>query len=325
MKILVTGAAGFIGSHFVEAAEFAGHQVAAIDCLSYAGRSRNLGANYRHLSVADICDVVLMEHHFERVRPDAVVHLAAESHVARSIECRDEFLRTNVAGTQVLLEVAQGWWESLGRPAAFRFLHVSTDEVYGSLGPDATPWTEQSPYAPNNPYAASKAASDHLVRAHHRTFGLPIVITHSSNNYGARQHPEKLIPTLAGQLLRGEPMTLHGDGTNIRDWLHVADHCQGLLQALRFGRVGEVYNFGGQCERTNLAIAGLVHAFFLTTPKPVIEFVGDRPGNDARYGNDPAKAMRELEWRPGADIGRRLPDALRWYAEHPDYAMEYGR
>lgn len=323
MKILVTGAAGFIGSHFVEAAERAGHQVAAIDCLSYAGRSRNLGPDYRHLSVADICDQVLMEHHFARSQPDAVVHLAAESHVARSIECRDEFLRTNVAGTQVLLEAARGWWLDSGR--SFLFLHVSTDEVYGSLRLDEAPWTEQSPYAPNNPYAASKAASDHLVRAYHRTFGLPIIITHSSNNYGPRQHPEKLIPTLVGQLLRREPMTLHGDGTNVRDWLHVEDHCQGLLQALRLGRPGEVYNFGGQCERTNLEVAHLVHAFFLPTPKPAIEFVTDRPGNDARYANDPTKAMRELEWRPGSDIGRRLPDALRWYADHPDYVIEYGR
>jgi dTDP-glucose 4,6-dehydratase len=323
MKLLVTGAAGFIGSHFVEAAEAAGHQVEIIDCLNYAGRSKNLPQH--RWAPADICDPLMVRVRFERFRPDAVVHLAAESHVARSIECRDEFLRTNVLGTNVLLEAALEYWSAEDLDEGFRFLHVSTDEVYGSLGPFEPAWTERSPYKPNNPYAASKAASDHMVRSYHRTFGLPVIITHSSNNYGPRQHPEKLIPTLIGQVMRGEPMTLHGDGLNVRDWLHVADHCAGLLAALKHGKPGETYNLGGECERTNLQIAHLVHVMTAPTTLPRINLVDNRPGNDARYATNVAKAAAELGWRPGNQIGARLAETIRWYIDNPNYADSYGR
>jgi dTDP-glucose 4,6-dehydratase len=324
MRILCTGAFGFIGSHFVEAAEAAGHQVAIIDNLNYAGRSRNLP--FHRAPRTDICDLFLVRQRFADFRPDAVVHLAAESHVARSIECREEFLRTNVVGTNALLEATLEYWRADDDcHPAFRFLHVSTDEVYGSLGPNDAPWTEASPYAPNNPYAASKAASDHLVRSYRRTFGLPTIITHSSNNYGPRQHPEKLIPTLIGQCMRGEPMTLHGDGTNVRDWLHVEDHCAGLLAALRRGVPGETYNFGGECERPNLAIARLVGAYFGITLDRVA-LVGDRAGNDRRYSSDCLKAWNELGWRPGPKIDDRthLERTIRWYIDNPNYALEYG-
>ena len=346
MRVLVTGGAGFIGSHFVEAAERAGHQVEIVDGLNYAGRRANLAPN-RALHRADICDRWAMEVIFEAFRPDAVVHLAAESHVARSIESRDEFLRTNVMGTNTLLEVALEYWRAEDHDDRFRFLHVSTDEVYGSLGPTEAPWTEASPYAPNNPYAASKAASDHLVRSYWRTFGLPTLITHSSNNYGPRQHPEKLIPTLIHQVMAGDAMTLHGRGENIRDWLHVTDHCDGLLAALRHGAPGETYNVGGECERTNLQIAHLVHVVTkaLTTPgarmnrdrveivndrdvaaamAPNIELVGDRPGNDARYASNVSKARETLGWRPGLQLAARLADTILWYLDNPSYHLDYG-
>lgn len=325
MKILVTGAAGFIGSHFVSAAEQVGHDVVGLDMLTYAGRSANLTPEQsKRLRRTDICDRAYVDATIDEVRPDAIVHLAAESHVARSIECRDEFARTNIMGTLVLLEAALDYWNQQFQPPGFRFLHVSTDEVYGSLGPAEPPWTEGSPYAPNNPYAASKAASDHLVRSYVRTFGLPAIITHSSNNYGPKQHPEKLIPTLIAQIQRGEPMTLHGDGTNVRDWLHVDDHCEGLLRALQFGTHGETYNFGGQCERSNLQIANLVHTVLAPTQLPYIKLVGDRPGNDLRYSTDVSKA-HTLDWQPGHQIGTRLADTIRWYIDNPNYELDYGR
>jgi dTDP-glucose 4,6-dehydratase len=322
MRLLITGGAGFIGSHFVEAAERAGHQVEIVDVLNYAGRRANLEPN-RALHRADICDRWAMQSIFGAFRPNAVVHLAAESHVARSIESRDEFLRTNVMGTNNLLEVALEYWRAEDHDDGFRFLHVSTDEVYGSLGATEASWTEASPYAPNNPYAASKAASDHLVRSYWRTFGLPAIITHSSNNYGQRQHPEKLIPTLVRQVMREEPMTLHGDGMNVRDWLHVEDHCAGLLAALKHGQPGETYNFGGQCERTNLQIAHLVHALMAPKKVPNIVLTDDRPGNDRRYATGVRKAIA-LNWGPGPQIGARLADTVRWYLDNPNYELDYG-
>lgn len=332
MKIFVTGAAGFIGSHFVAAAEHVGHEVIGLDMLTYAGRSANLTTEQRaRMRLVDICDRPIVDALLEEARPDAIVHLAAESHVARSIECRDEFARTNVMGTLVLLEAALDYWCSLpggigSGDLGFRFLHVSTDEVYGSLGPAEPAWTEASPYAPNNPYAASKAASDHLVRSYVKTFGLPAIITHSSNNYGPKQHPEKLIPTLIGQIQRGEPMTLHGDGTNVRDWLHVEDHCQGLLRALTFGKPGETYNFGGLCERSNIQIATLVHCALGMPGLANIRLVEDRPGNDARYATDISKAARALSWLPeSVSISDRIRETARWYVRHPDYALDYGR
>ena len=324
MRLIVTGAFGFIGSHFVEAAERQGHKIHIIDCRNYAGRSANLPGH--EAPRIDICDRLMVTQAFETFRPDAVVHLAAESHVARSIECRDEFLRTNVMGTYTLLEAALAYWRDGGQPAGFRFIHVSTDEVYGSLRAAESPWTEASPYAPNNPYAASKAASDHMVRAYGQTFGLPAIVTHSSNNYGPRQHPEKLIPTLIGQYLRGEAMTLHGSGLNVRDWLHVEDHCLGLLAALHRGTPGETYNFGGLCERTNLDIARLVHNIMGRSGEPPnIVMVPDRAGNDARYSSCVQKASAALGWWPGANINQRLGDTVRWYAENPDYENDYGR
>jgi dTDP-glucose 4,6-dehydratase len=322
MKILVTGALGFIGSHFVDVAEAAGHQVDIIDSCAYSARSANL-APERRWHRCDIADQPMVEHQLRGLRPDWVVNLAAETHVARSIECRDEFLRTNVMGTNALLEACLTYWREEDYDGRFRVLHVSTDEVYGSLGPYDAPWTEETPYAPNNPYAASKAASDHIARAYRRTFGLPVIVTHSSNNYGPRQHPEKLIPTLVGQLLRGEAMTLHGDGLNVRDWLHVEDHCRGLLAALQHGSLGKTYNFGGECERTNLTIAHLVKA--RTGGEAArIEFIANRAGNDLRYSSSVAKARTDLYWTPGPPIEARLGDTLRWYFDHPDYAIDYG-
>lgn len=319
MRILVTGACGFIGSHFVEAAERAGHEVLSVDALTYAGRSANLGG--REFWRADICDGVHMQALLERLRPDAIVHLAAESHVARSIDSPDEFLRTNVMGTHALLEVALAYWRA---HPALRFLHVSTDEVYGSLGEFDPPWNEFSPYAPRNPYSASKAASDHLVRSYHETFGLPAIVTHSSNNYGPRQHPEKLIPTLARQILAGQPLTLHGDGENIRDWIHVEDHCAGLLAALEHGAPGETYNFGGECERTNREIANLL-AQALPDSGSQIVLTDDRPGNDRRYSSDVMKACIALGWQPGPAIEDRIAETARWYADHPHYDDQYGK
>lgn len=319
MKLIVTGAAGFIGSHFIEAAELAGHEVFAVDCLTYAGRSKNMraGTFFR----ADICDHVHIEALFERLQPDAIVHLAAESHVGRSIDCRDEFLRTNVLGTGTLLEVSLAYWRAHPK---FRFLHVSTDEVYGSLGASDPAWTEASPYAANNPYAASKAASDLLARSYFRTFGLPVLITHCGNNYGPRQHPEKLIPILARQAAAGEALSLHGDGMNVRDWIHVDDHCAGLLLVIERGVIGETYNFGGECERTNRQIAELVTEAARPGGPKRICLTADRPGNDRRYASDISKA-RALGWAPGPQIEERIAATVQWYITNPQYDLDYGR
>ena len=325
-KLLVTGGCGFIGSHFVAMAERNGHRCLVLDRLTYAGRQANLPPGDRVYALGgDICSGPLVRDLFTSFEPDAVVHLAAETHVTRSIDSRAEFLRTNVHGTNTLLEEALRYWEGRGRPAEFRFVHVSTDEVYGSLGAHDAPWTEASPYAPNNPYAASKAASDHMVRSYFRTFGLPAVVTHCSNNYGPRQHPEKLIPTLVRQVMAGEPMTIHGNGQNVRDWLHVDDHCEGLLDALQLGEPGETYNFGGSCELTNLQVARLVHSLMAPCTPPNIVHVTDRPGNDLRYATNTTKAWTDLGWKPGASISARLADTIRWYLQNPNYADDYGR
>ena len=326
MRLLITGAAGFIGSHLVAAAERAGHEVHGIDLLTYAGRSANLTPEQRgRCEIGDVCDADRMLDMLQRVHPDAIIHLAAESHVARSIECRDEFLRTNVGGTLSLLEAALDWWRSVDMPRDFRLVHVSTDEVYGSLGPDDAPWTEQAPYRPNNPYAASKAASDHLVRSYWRTFALPCITTHSSNNYGPRQHPEKLIPTLIARVRDGVPIGLHGTGQHIRDWLHVDDHCEGLLRAAVHGEPGRTYNFGGRCERSNLQMAHLIHALIAPLRLPEIRLIADRPGNDARYATDCRLADLEFAWRPGPSVGARMAEVVRWYIDNPDYVNDYGR
>ncbi len=323
MKILLTGGLGFVGSHFLEVAEKAGHQVYILDALTYAGRTRNIPSGWRWWHQCDIADQTLVEHHLRAFKPDAVVNMAAESHVSRSIEKRGPFLDTNVLGTQRLLDACLGYWNELLKPAGFVFLHVSTDEVYGSLGPNDAPWTEDSPYAPNNPYAASKAASDHLVRAYGRTFGLPVITTHSANNYGSRQHPEKLIPTLIRQCLAGEPMTLHGDGEHIRDWLHVSDHCMGLLDVLEMGRLGQVYNFGSECERSNAHIARLIRDLLGSSSE--IIWTPDRLGNDRRYAMNNRLVGDGLFWCPRGSIEDRISEVIQWYVDNQDYAATYGR
>jgi len=320
----------------------AGHEAVGIDALTYAGRSKNLTerpsnllAFYRYdINVASVVGGILREH-----QPDAIVHLAAETHVSRSIESREAFLQTNVMGTNVLLEEALTYW--LDREAHFfKFVHVSTDEVYGSLSPEEAPWTEVSPYRPNNPYSASKAASDHLALSYHHTYGLPVIVTHSANNYGSRQHPEKFIPTMIRQCMNGEPMTLHGDGQQIRDWLHVDDHCRGLLAVLERGRIGEVYNFGGECERTNEQIARIVWTASWPALKDMwgqnlswhspetfnmLKFTADRPGNDRRYAMDISKVRAELGWSPTRKIEESIHDVVCWYLENPNYGEDYGR
>ncbi len=327
-SILVTGGAGFIGSNLVRMLNASAEsRVVTLDKLTYAGHRENLAGlarPERHVFVhGDICDLglcraVLAEH---RVR--AIVHLAAESHVDRSILGAEEFVQTNVVGTHRLLEAARAHWLSLAADdrARFRFVHVSTDEVYGSLAPADAPFTEESPVRPNSPYAASKAAADHLVRAAHRTHGVPVVITNCSNNYGPRQMPEKLIPVVIERALAGKSIPIYGDGLQVRDWIHVDDHCRALVRVLEAGRVGEAYNIGGDCERTNLA---LVHALCsaLDRERPradgrshseQIAHVGDRPGHDRRYAISSAKIGRELGWRPATALEQGLAGTVRWY------------
>lgn len=315
MKILVTGGFGFIGSHFVKFAVDAGHDVMIVDALTYAGRSVNVDLRACTFSFADIRDALAIDRIFEAFSPDAVVHFAAETHVTRSITCATDFLTTNVQGTHVLLEASLR--------AAAQFVHISTDEVYGSLTPDEIRWNEHSPYAPRNPYAASKAASDHLVRAYIETFRLPAVIIHASNCYGPRQHPEKLIPTLIRQCRAGLPMTLHGDGMHYRDWLFVNDFVLGVYRALTIGKFGKTYNIPGQCERSNLAIANAIGAC-LSTPF-AIELVPDRPGNDRRYAMSGTLAKDELGINSTTKIEAKLPEVFEWYWSNPSYGSQYGR
>jgi len=327
--LLVTGGAGFIGSNFVLAAVGqAGEPVVNLDKLTYAGSMKNvepLRGDARHTFVhGDIADRALVRGLLERHRPRAIVHLAAESHVDRSIEGPAEFVQTNVVGTFCLLEEARAYWSALPAQerAAFRFLHVSTDEVYGSLGPDDAAFNEQTPYAPNSPYSASKAASDHLVRAYHHTYGLPTLVTNCSNNYGPHQFPEKLIPLMIHQALAGKPLPVYGDGLNVRDWLYVEDHCTALGEVLARGRLGEVYNIGGGAEMRNIDLVKTLCAV-LDDAKPrtggtyasLITFVKDRPGHDRRYAIDSGKIQRELGWRPRESFQSGLKKTVRWYLE----------
>ena len=327
--LLVTGGAGFIGSNFVLSSIAAtGEPIVDLDKLTYAGNAANLDAlraDARHVFVkGDICDRALVRQLFERHRPRAVVHLAAESHVDRSIEGPSEFVQTNVVGTFALLEEARAYWLSLGAPerAAFRFLHVSTDEVYGSLGAGDPAFSETTPYAPNSPYSASKAASDHLVRAYWHTYGLPTLTTHCSNNYGPHQFPEKLIPLMIHQALAGKPLPVYGDGQNVRDWLYVLDHCSALRAALERARPGEAYNIGGSAEMRNIDLVKTLCAL-LDDARPrtggsyadLITFVKDRPGHDRRYAIDAGKIQRELGWRPGESFASGLKKTVRWYLE----------
>ncbi len=327
--LLVTGGAGFIGSNFVlSTLAKSGESIVNVDKLTYAGSLANLEAlrgDARHVFVqGDICDRSLVRETLARHRPRAVVHLAAESHVDRSIEGPAPFVQTNVVGTFSLLEEARAYWSGLAATerAAFRFLHVSTDEVYGSLGPQDPAFSETTPYAPNSPYSASKASSDHLVRAYHHTYGLPALITNCSNNYGPHQFPEKLIPLMIHSALAGKPLPVYGDGQNVRDWLFVLDHCEALRTVLERGRPGEVYNIGGSAEMKNLDLVRLLCAL-LDDLQPrtggsyadLISFVKDRPGHDRRYAIDSRKIQGELGWRPAESFESGLRKTVRWYLE----------
>ena len=326
--LLVTGGAGFIGANFVVStiAE-TGEEVINLDKLTYAGNPRNLDAlrgDARHRFVqGDICERERVRNLLAAHQPRAIVHFAAESHVDRSIAGPADFVQTNVVGTWALLEEARAYWEARERDAAFRFLHVSTDEVYGSLGPDDPAFTEETPYAPNSPYAASKAAADHMVRAYHHTYGLPTLTTNCSNNYGPRQFPEKLIPLVIRNALAGEPLPVYGDGRNVRDWLYVADHCDAVRLVLEKGKVGETYNIGGENERANIDVVRTICAL-LDRLRPsgdgsyaaLIRYVTDRPGHDRRYAMNIAKIRRELGWRPKESFESGLEKTVRWYLDN---------
>ncbi len=324
MRILVTGGCGFIGSALVlHLVQDLGHEVATLDALTYAANPvslQPLADDPRHrLIEADICDAEAVQAAFAAFQPQAVMHLAAESHVDRSITGPGAFIRTNVVGTQVMLDAARRHYEGLGADkASFRFLHVSTDEVYGSLPPDAF-FTEASRYDPRSPYSASKAASDHLARAWHETYGLPVLVTNCSNNYGPRHFPEKLIPLMILNALEGRPLPVYGDGLNERDWIHVEDHARGLVAVLERGRIGETYLLGGRAVRNNLAVVeALCAAFDRLRPEGapharLITFVADRPGHDRRYAIDPSKAEAELGWRPTKVFEEALEETVRWY------------
>jgi dTDP-glucose 4,6-dehydratase len=334
MKLLVTGGAGFIGSavvrHVVRTTDW---QVANVDRLTYAGNLESLaeaGTSNRHRHYkTDICDRVAIDAILAEVRPDAILHLAAESHVDRSITGAAPFIETNVQGTYTLLEAALAHWRTLDAEAKarFRFQHISTDEVFGSLGPaekGGGKFSETTPYAPNSPYSASKAASDHLVRAWHHTYGLPTLATNCSNNYGPYHFPEKLIPLVIIRALRGERLPVYGQGLNVRDWLHVEDHAEALLAVLTKGRPGETYNVGGDSEHRNIdvvrAICGLLDEMLADSPnrphERLIEFVTDRPGHDARYAIDASKIRRELGWQPRHTFDAGLRDTVRWFLDH---------
>ncbi|GAA0530515.1 dTDP-glucose 4,6-dehydratase [Pigmentiphaga daeguensis] len=325
-QVLVTGGAGFIGSNFVAAllASDPGVRVVNLDLMTYAADPDILprfDASGRHVFVhGDICDAELVARLLREHDVDTIVHFAAETHVDRSITGPGDFVRTNVDGTFVLLEAARQAWLAEGRSAqGRRFHHISTDEVYGSLGPDDAPFTESSPYAPNSPYSASKAASDHLVRAYHRTYGLPVVTTHCSNNYGPYQHDEKFIPTIIRCCLAGEPIPVFGTGGNSRDWLYVDDHCRGIDRVLRDGRTGETYNIGGGCELNNIQVAEKLCALMDehhpegAPHRRLISFVADRPGHDWRYAIDAGKMREELGWVPKENFDAAIKKTVDWY------------
>ncbi len=331
--LLVTGGAGFIGGGFVRQAVKDGFaRVVNLDKLTYAGNLDSLGEildNPTHTFVhGDIADNDLIGELLREHRPDAVVHFAAESHVDRSIDGPRAFLETNVVGTFELLVEARRHWESLDDEARrqFRFLHVSTDEVFGSLGPEGK-FSETTAYDPHSPYSASKAASDHFVRAFHHTYGLPVLVTNCSNNYGPYQFPEKLIPLMILNALEGKPLPVYGDGQNVRDWLHVEDHCSAIRRVLEAGQPGETYTIGGDSERTNLqvvhAICDAVDALRPNLPhgscRSLITYVKDRPGHDRRYAIDASKIQNALGWRPARDFETGLSETVRWYLDNPEW------
>ena len=332
MRVLVTGGAGFIGSAVVRHLVLdLGYEVVTVDKLTYAGNLESLsmldGDDRHAFERVDICDGDALADVFRRHQPDAVMHLAAESHVDRSIDGPADFLQTNVVGTYTVLETARAYRETMSEAdrEAFRVLHVSTDEVYGSLGPTGL-FTETTPYDPSSPYSSTKAASDHLARAWHRTFGLPVVVTNCSNNYGPYQYPEKLIPVVINKALRGESIPVYGTGDNVRDWLYVDDHARALVLALTDGAVGETYNVGGNAERTNLDIVQTIclHLDAIVPPASgayadLITFVADRPGHDQRYAIDATKIETELGWTRQETFESGLRATVQWYVDHQDW------
>ena len=328
MKLLITGGAGFIGSAVVRQAIAAEHQVVNLDALTYAACLDNVAsvANspFYAFEYADIRDPDALARIFNQHEPDAVMHLAAESHVDRSIDGPAAFIETNVNGTYQLLEAARAYWLAQDKPTDFRFHHISTDEVYGTLGA-AGMFTEDTPYAPTSPYSASKAASDHLVRAWHETYGLPVVITNCSNNYGPFHFPEKLVPVVILRALADKPIPVYGDGKNIRDWLYVEDHADALLTVLEKGALGRTYNIGGENEATNIDLVRAI-CVILDTKRPKaapyaeqIAFVTDRPGHDLRYAIDPARIRTELGWRPSVTLEQGLELTVQWYLDNEDW------
>ena len=331
MKILVTGGAGFIGSAVIRLAISRGHSVVNLDALNYAACLENVASVAKHKNYIfeqiDIRNRAGLGDVFSRHSPSAVMHLAAESHVDRSIDGPADFIETNVNGTLNMLEAAREYWQAQGQPATFRFHHISTDEVFGSLPSDPTIlFTEDTPYDPRSPYSASKASSDHLVRAWHETYGLPILLTNCSNNYGPYHFPEKLVPVVILNALMGKPLPIYGDGRNIRDWLYVEDHADALLLVLEGGSVGRSYNIGGGNERTNLKLVQTLCSI-LDRLQPrlcgcyedLIVFVNDRPGHDARYAIDPSRIQNELGWKPSVAIEEGLEKTVRWYLDNEDW------
>lgn len=332
MKLLITGGAGFIGSNLIrQILGETSHEIINLDKLTYAGNLSSLG-EYRHharhtFTQADLADPVALKGLFEEHQPDAVMHLAAESHVDRSIDGPGDFIHTNILGTYHLLQAALAHYRSLtpAKQAAFRFLHVSTDEVYGSLEPDSPGFSETTPYSPHSPYSASKASSDHLARAWHDTYGLPVIVTNCSNNYGPYQFPEKLIPVVVLKCLRGESIPVYGKGENIRDWLHVGDHCTALRTVLDQGQPGETYNIGGNNEQTNLDlvkhICGILDELHPGSAPyaSLITFVPDRPGHDLRYAVDPTKIRTELGWEPKETFQTGFRKTIQWYLDNQEW------
>lgn len=330
-RVLITGGAGFIGSNFVHywCKKYEG-RVVVLDILGYAGNRANLvdleNPDGFRLVKGDICDRPLVDTVLTEEEIDTVIHFAAESHVDRSILGPAAFVQTNVVGTFTLLEAFRDRWQTQGKPADYRFLHVSTDEVYGSLEADDPAFTETTPYAPNSPYSASKAGSDHLARAYYHTYGMPTLITNCSNNYGPYQFPEKLIPLMCLNILLGKPLPVYGDGQNVRDWLHVSDHCTAIDRVLHKAIPGDVYNIGGNNQVKNLDIVhqlcdlmGELAGELPKRPRELITFVTDRPGHDRRYAMDISKIERELGWSPAYDFATGLRQTVEWYLNHRDW------
>ncbi|WP_289043986.1 dTDP-glucose 4,6-dehydratase [uncultured Aliiroseovarius sp.] len=331
MKIIVTGGAGFIGSAVVRQAIESGMDVVNVDALTYASCIENVASVSDHPSYVfehvDIRDRAALDRVFADHRPDAVMHLAAESHVDRSIDGPSEFIETNITGTFNMLEAARKYWLENRKPDDFRFHHISTDEVFGSLSSDKNiMFTETTPYDPRSPYSASKAASDHLVRAWHETYGLPVVLTNCSNNYGPYHFPEKLVPVVILNALASKPLPIYGDGSNVRDWLFVEDHADALLTVIKRGKVGRSYNIGGENECSNLELVKTLcdilddlHPRESGSYQDLITFVTDRPGHDARYAIDPARIREELGWRPSVTIEEGLRKTVQWYLDNEDW------